>query len=98
VTAAKPAGRSRVASAQFRSALPRTPRAEARELHFTRFDLMAIFQSSLGIDLRGDRIVFSSLRKSFNQVWVNTSQTFPLSTEKPKDEREAELLNTIEGL
>jgi hypothetical protein len=30
VTAAKPAGRSRVASAQFRLALPRMPRAEGR--------------------------------------------------------------------
>jgi Tfp pilus assembly PilM family ATPase/Tfp pilus assembly protein PilN len=58
---------------------------------------MAIFQSSLGIDLRRDRIVFSSLRKSFNQVWVNTSQTFPLSGEKSKDEREAETINMIQG-
>jgi Tfp pilus assembly protein PilN len=58
---------------------------------------MAIFQSSLGIDLRRDRIVLSSLRKSFNQVWVNTSQTFFLSTEKPKEERESEIIGMTQG-
>jgi Tfp pilus assembly PilM family ATPase/Tfp pilus assembly protein PilN len=59
---------------------------------------MAIFQSSLGVDLRKDRIVFSSLRKSFNQVWVNTSQAFfLLSGEKPKEERETEIINLIQG-
>jgi Tfp pilus assembly protein PilN len=58
---------------------------------------MAIFQSSLGIDLRRDRIIFSSLRKSFNQVWLNTSQVFLLSGEKPKEERETEVINMIQG-
>ena len=57
---------------------------------------MSLFQSSLGIDLRKDRIILSHLRKSFNQISVTTSQIFPLSGDKGKEEREAEIINAIQ--
>ena len=58
---------------------------------------MGFSQSSLGIDLREDRVVFSYLRKSFKKVWVTTNTVFPFNPEKGREEREVEIINTIQG-
>jgi Tfp pilus assembly protein PilN len=53
-------------------------------------------QSSLGIDLREDRVILSHLRKSLRQIWITTSDIFPLTPSKTKDERDVELINTLQ--
>lgn len=58
---------------------------------------MGFSQSSLGIDLREDRIIFSHLKRSFKKVWVTTNRIFPFSPGKGKEEREVEVINTIQG-
>ena len=58
---------------------------------------MGFSQSSLGIDLREDRIIFSHLRRSFKKVWVTTNNVSPFNPEKGKEEREVEIINTIQG-
>jgi len=58
---------------------------------------MAFSQSSLGIDLREDRIIFSHLKRSFKKVWVTTNKVFPFNPTKGKEEREVEIINTIQG-
>jgi len=57
---------------------------------------MSLFQSSLGIDLRQDRIILSHMRKSLNRVSVAASGVFPLMEEKPKEDKDAEVINTIQ--
>jgi Tfp pilus assembly PilM family ATPase/Tfp pilus assembly protein PilN len=57
---------------------------------------MPLFQSSLGIDLRQDRIILSHMRKSLNRVSVAASEVFPLMDEKPKEDKDAEVINTIQ--
>jgi len=57
---------------------------------------MPLFQSSLGIDLRQDRIILSHMRKSLNRVSVAASEVFPLMEEKPKEDKDAEVINTIQ--
>jgi Tfp pilus assembly PilM family ATPase len=57
---------------------------------------MPLFQSSLGIDLRQDRIILSHMRKSLNRVSVAASGVFPLTDEKPKEDKDAEVINTIQ--
>jgi len=58
---------------------------------------MSFFQSSLGIDLRKDGVVLSLLRKSLNQVLITASRSFTFAEEKGKEEREAEIISTIQG-
>jgi general secretion pathway protein L len=58
---------------------------------------MGFSQSSLGIDLREDRIVFSHLKRSFNRVWVSSARVLPVNPEKGKEERDAETINAIQG-
>jgi Tfp pilus assembly protein PilN len=58
---------------------------------------MGFSQSSLGIDLREDRIVFSHLKRSFKRVWVSSAKVLPFNPEKGKEEREVEIINTIQG-
>jgi len=57
---------------------------------------MPLFQSSLGIDLRQDRIILSHMRKSLNRVSVAASEIFPLADEKLKEDRDAEVINSIQ--
>jgi len=57
---------------------------------------MPLFQSSLGIDLRQDRIILSHMRKSLNRVSVAASEIFPLTDEKSKEDRDAEVINAIQ--
>lgn len=57
---------------------------------------MALSQSSLGIDLREDRIVFSHLKRSLKKVSVTTSMVFPFNPNKGKEERDAEIINTVQ--
>ncbi len=57
---------------------------------------MAFSQSSLGIDLREDRIIFSHLKRSFKKVWVTTNTILALNADKSKDERDAEVINAIQ--
>src|SRR4030043_1702493 len=57
---------------------------------------MPLFQSSLGIDLRRDRIILSHMKKSLNRVSVAASEVFPLTGEKPREEKDAEVINTIQ--
>ena len=58
---------------------------------------MGFSQSSLGIDLREDRIIFSHLKRSFKKVWVTSTRVLPFNPEKGKEEREVEIINTIQG-
>jgi general secretion pathway protein L len=58
---------------------------------------MPFFQTSLGIDLRQDRIAIAHLRKTFNRVWVEDSVVIPLGEEKTKEERELEIINAMQG-
>ena len=58
---------------------------------------MSLFQSCLGIDLRKDGVVLSLLRKSLSQVLITASGSFTFSEEKGKEEREAEIISTIQG-
>src|SRR4030042_7119821 len=58
---------------------------------------MGFSQSSLGIDMREDRIIFSHLRRSFKRVWVRRARVFPFNPEKGKEEREVEIISTIQG-
>jgi Tfp pilus assembly PilM family ATPase/Tfp pilus assembly protein PilN len=58
---------------------------------------MGFSQASLGIDLREDRIVISHLKRSFKKVWVATNEVLPFSPGKGKEEREVEIINTIQG-
>src|SRR4030042_3094004 len=57
---------------------------------------MSLFQSSLGIDLRRHRIILSHMKKSLNRVSVAASEVFPLMEEKPKEDKDAEVINTIQ--
>ena len=57
---------------------------------------MPLFQSSLGIDLRHDRIILSHMRKSLNRVSVAASEVFPLADEKPKEDKDAEIINAVQ--
>ena len=58
---------------------------------------MGFSQSSLGIDLREDRIVFTHLKRSFKRVWVSSAKVLPFNPEKVKEEREVEIINTVQG-
>jgi len=58
---------------------------------------MSFSQSCLGIDLREDRVVLAHLKKSFGKVWLTASKVSPITPEKGKEEREAEIINSIQG-
>jgi Tfp pilus assembly protein PilN len=57
---------------------------------------MAISQSSLGIELRQDRIVVSHLKKLFKQIRVVRSDVLPLPPAKAKEESEIEIINVLQ--
>jgi Tfp pilus assembly PilM family ATPase/Tfp pilus assembly protein PilN len=58
---------------------------------------MGFSQSSLGIDLREDRIIFSHLKRSFKHVRVTNSSVVAFAPgDKSKDEREAEIINAVQ--
>ena len=58
---------------------------------------MPSFQTSLGIDLRQDKLVIAHLRKTFNRILVEDSIVIPLGEEKTKEERELEIINAMQG-
>jgi Tfp pilus assembly protein PilN len=57
---------------------------------------MSISQSSLGIEIRQDRIIVSHLRKFFKQLRVIKSDILPLTPAKAKEEGQLELINTLQ--
>ena len=58
---------------------------------------MGFSQTSLGIDLREDRIIFSHLKRSFKKVWVTSTKVLSFNPEKGKEDREVEIISTILG-
>jgi Tfp pilus assembly protein PilN len=57
---------------------------------------MSISQSSLGIELRQDRVIVSHLRRSFKQLRVIRSDVLPLPPTKAKEEGQIELVNLLQ--
>jgi len=57
---------------------------------------MSISQSSLGIELRQDRIIISHLRKFFKQLRVIRSDVLPLTPTKVKEEGQLETINVLQ--
>lgn len=57
---------------------------------------MTFSRSCLGIDLREDRVVLAHLKRSFGRISLAATKVASLSPDKPKEEREAELINTIQ--
>ncbi len=58
---------------------------------------MFISDASLGIDFRKNHLILTLLKKSFGRVKLVAYETHALLPEEPKEEREAQLINFING-
>jgi Tfp pilus assembly protein PilN len=65
----------------------------AHKLH--NFNIMAPFQSSLGIDFKTNHLILSLLRKSFRKIRLVDYRIYPLWTEGQREVQEAQWISLI---